>query len=79
MINKASKDKKEEIYLIPELNIRVSMAWLNLITYCQNSFPHGDITITIVNSQPMRLVSQKPVIRFDKHSTIPTSEIANEF
>lgn len=73
-----TKDK-EEIYLIPELNIRVSMAWLNLITYCQGSFPYGDITVRIVNCQPSHLVSQKPVIRFDKQNTIPAPDSTREF
>ncbi len=64
----ASKDKKEEIYIIPELDIRVSKAWLNFIVYCQSTFPHGEISIKIVNGQPTEMIDKKEKIRFDRES-----------
>jgi len=64
--------KEEEVlYLIPETNIMISQAWLNLITHCQDSFPYGDMTVRIVNAQPTELIDEKPKIRFDKKATIP--------
>ncbi len=58
--------KEVEDYLIPELNIRVSMSWLNLITFCQGSLPYGDISVKIVNGQPTELLDKKEKIRFDR-------------
>lgn len=68
MVKKTSKDKKEEIYIIPELDIRVSRAWLNFITYCQGSFPHGEISVRIVNGQPTELLDKKERTRFDRET-----------
>jgi len=64
---------EEKWYLVPDLEIRISESWINFIAYCQEKFPHGDITIRIVNAQPTDLLDQKPRVRFDKPSTIPTS------
>ena len=62
---------KTEGYLIPEIEIRVSPAWIRLIRYCQTEFPHGDLKIRIVNAQPTDLLEERRRIRFDKETTIP--------
>jgi len=72
-MTKQQKDKKEEElwYVIPELEVRVHQSWINLVQYCRDQIPYGDITIRIVNGQPTELISSNPKVRFDKQSTIP--------
>ncbi len=62
---------EEKLYLVPELEIRISQSWINLISYCQEKFPYGDLTVRIVNAQPTDLLESRPRVRFDKVSTIP--------
>ena len=62
-------------YFIPDLEIRITPAWIRFIRFCQVSFPHGDVTIRVVNAQPTDLLEKKPKIRFDKETTIPIEEI----
>jgi hypothetical protein len=66
------KAAEEKVYIVPEINIRVSESWINLIYWCQTQCPHGDIEIKIVNGLPTDLVSWKPRIRFDKSNSIPS-------
>lgn len=68
------KTKNEEMYLVPELNIRISMSWIRLIRFVQASLPHGQLCIKIVNCEPTDLVKEHTVerIRFDKEESIPT-------
>ena len=61
-------------YLIPEIEIRVSPAWIRLIRYCQVELPHGDLKIRIVNAQPTDLLEVKPKVRFDREMSIPDLE-----
>ena len=63
--------KNQEGYLIPEIEIRVTPAWIRLIRYCQTEFPHGDIKIRIVSAQPTELLEEKKKVRFDREATIP--------
>ena len=63
--------QEEQVYLIPELEIRVPVSWIRLVRYCQTEFPNGDLKIRIVNSQPTELLEEKKKVRFDKE-TIPT-------
>ena len=65
--------KDENWYLIPELEVRVHESWINLVQYCRDQIPFGDIKIRIVNGQPTELLEQKAKIRFDKQSSIPTN------
>lgn len=58
-------------YLIPELEIRISESWINLINWCQMQAPFSDVEVRIVNGQPTDLLACKPKVRFDKQPTIP--------
>lgn len=70
---KQVENGEEDVYIVPELNVRVSKAWINLVHYCQTKFPYGDLTIRLVNAQPTELLDKKPKIRFDKELTIPVT------
>ena len=52
-------------------DITVTEAWINFMRFCYQEFPHGEITIKIVNSQPMDVINYKPKINFGKKQTIP--------
>ena len=54
-------------------DITMTEAWLNFMRFCYEEFPHGEITIKIVNSQPMDVLSYKAKINFGKKQTIPKS------
>ena len=69
---------EEKWYLVPDIEIRIHESWINLVRYCQEQIPFGDIKIRIVNGQPTQLLEQKPTVRFDKRPTIP-SEMSNSF
>ena len=58
---------KETTYLVPEINITITSAWVNLITYCQANLPYGNLFIEINNGEPRRKVKEVPSIRFDKN------------
>ncbi len=63
--------KTEEItYLVPEVDITVSQAWVNLIQYSQENLPYGDLYIEINNGQPGKRIKEIPSIRFDKQPVI---------
>ena len=62
---------EEKFYVVPELEIRVHESWINLVSWCQNQMPFGDIKIRIVNGQPTELLEQRAKIRFDKNVSIP--------
>ena len=66
------KKDDEKMYLIPELNVKISEPWVNLISWCQTTCPHGTIELKIVNGLPTDLISWKPKIMFDKPSSIPS-------
>ena len=51
--------------------IHVTDAWIRFIRYCQQQFPHGELTIKMSAGEPTFLVSAKPVVRFDRPETIP--------
>ncbi len=65
------KNAEDKVYLIPELDVRVTEAWVNFINWCQQTAPYADIAIRIVNGQPTKLISCTPDIRFDKQASIP--------
>ncbi len=59
--------KKEELwYVVPEIEVRVHESWTNLIEYCKENLPYGDIKIQISNAQPTKRIKETPKIRFDK-------------
>jgi len=58
---------------LPEIEVRVSKAWIRMIRYCQTEAPHCDIEIRIVDAQPTVLLKVKKRVRFDKESTIPVN------
>lgn len=47
-------------------DIRVTVAWLRFIRYCQNWLPFGDIEIQIVNGEPKRRLGETSDVRFDR-------------
>jgi len=58
--------------MIPKTeDVKTTPAWKELIKFCADSFPHGELKIKIVNSQPMELLEMKRRIRFDKQATVP--------
>ena len=63
---------EEDVFIVPELNIRIVPAWVRLIRFCQQDLRHGQICVKIVNSQPTSLVEEftKRSIRFDKEESI---------
>lgn len=63
-------------YLIPELDLRVSVAWLRLISWCQRNVPHGQICYKIEKGEPTELVSEytKRKVRFDKDEVLPETD-----
>ena len=65
----------EKWYLVPDIEVRIHESWINLVRYCQEQIPFGDIKIRIVNGQPTELLESRPRVRFDKLPSIPTSEL----
>lgn len=63
--------KDEKVFVVPGTEIRVTIPWLNLIVFCQDEVPYGEVTVKIVNGQPTLLVRSQRDIRFDKDDTIP--------
>ena len=57
-----------------QVEINVTDAWIRFIRYCKIKIPHGEVTIRIVNGEPQKLVSATPNIRFDKQSTLPSTD-----
>jgi len=76
----STKDIKEKsndkTYLIPELNITVSVAWLRLITWCARNVPHGQVCYKIERGEPTELVSEhtKRKVRFDKDEVLSETD-----
>ena len=64
---------EDKWYLVPEIEVRVHESWINLVQYCRDQIPFGDIKIRIVNGQPTDLLESKPRVRFDKQPSIPTN------
>lgn len=58
----------EELYLVPELNVKISLAWIKLVEYCQENLRFGTLKIEINNGQPGKKLKEIPSIRFDKPS-----------
>lgn len=61
----------EETYLVPELELTITQAWITLIAYCQENLPYGDLFVEINNGQPGKKVKEVPNIRFDKPTPSP--------
>jgi len=58
---------KEEIwYVVPEIEIRVHSSWIELVKYCQDKLPYGEMTIKINNALPGERLKETPNIRFDR-------------
>ena len=62
---------EEKWYLVPDIEIRIPESWINVVRYCQEQIPFGDIKIRIVNGAPTELLESKPKIRFDQELSIP--------
>ena len=79
MKNQDQEEIKE--FVIPELEIRVTPAWIRLIRFTQLNIPHGQLCVKIVNAQPTDLVPEytKQRIRFDKEESIPADFEATKF
>jgi len=61
------KSESEEVtYLVPEIDLTVTQAWITLISYCQENLPYGDLFIEVNNGQPGKRVKEVPSVRFDK-------------
>ena len=54
------------------VEIHITDAWMRFIRYCQQQFPHGELSVKIVAGEPTFLMSAKPVVRFDRPETIPS-------
>ena len=63
----------DRMWLVPELEIRISESWIRLIRYCQTSLPNGQLCFKVGNAEPGRLVWEhtKKDIRFDKNQDLP--------
>ena len=59
---------KEELYLIPELDVRVSRTWINYIQWVRENVSDGQICAKTVGGEPVKLVDELTFreIRFDK-------------
>ena len=66
-----SSKPEEKWYLVPEVEVRVHESWINLVVYCRDQMPFGDIKIKIVDGRPTTLLEQRPSIRFDKVQSVP--------
>ena len=66
-----TRKEEEKVYLIPELDVRITEPWVNLINWCQTNAPYADIEVRLVNGQPTELIQCKPKIRFDKQKSLP--------
>ena len=69
----------DKTYLIPELDLRVSVAWLRLISWCQRNVPHGQVCYRMEKGEPTELVPQytRRKVRFDKDedfTSVPDSD-----
>ena len=62
---------EERWYIVPEIEVRVHESWINLIKYCQENIPYGDLKIEVNNGQPSRRLKETPSIRFDKQPSTP--------
>ena len=69
------KTKTVDSYLIPELEIRISRAWLRHIKWVQENVPQGQVCYKTDQGEPTELVPEhtKRRIRFDKEGGIPES------
>ena len=66
--------KKEEFwYVVPEIEVRVHESWINLIKWCQENLPYGELKIQIANSQPTKRLKEIPSIRFDKQAPVKSN------
>ena len=61
---------EDETFLVPDLEVKISKAWVNLVTYCQGRLPYGELHVEIANSQPGKIVKEVPSVRFDS-ATVP--------
>lgn len=57
---------EEQWYIVPELEVRVHQSWVELIKYCKDTLPYGDIRLQISNALPTKRLKETPSIRFDK-------------
>lgn len=63
-----AKNDEELWYVVPELEVKIHQSWINLIQYCQDNLPFGDLRVEISNGQPGKRLKETPSIRFDKQS-----------
>jgi len=71
MKNQDQEEIKE--FVIPELEIRVTPAWIRLIRFVQLNIHTGKLGVRIANFQPTELDDDytKKKVRFDKEESIP--------
>jgi len=64
-----TKSKKDEV-LVPEIEVRISEAWISFIQWCKTNIPNGQVCFRINNGEPGELNNDytKLRIRFDKKS-----------
>ena len=60
----------EQWYIVPELEVRIHQSWVDMINYCKDNLPYGDIKIQIANAMPTKRLKETPKIRFDKQSSV---------
>ena len=62
---------EEKWYLVPEIEVRIPESWINVVRYCQEQLPFGDIKIRIVNGAPTELLESRARVRFDRSTITP--------
>jgi len=66
----AQTRQEDRVWVVPELEVRVSESWIRFVRWCQTEMPYGRVTVQIVNAQPTRMVDHKPDVRFDKEQPV---------
>lgn len=69
MTTKILEDKD---FLVPEIEVRISESWINLIQWCKLNIPHGQVCVELNNGEPGNLIHDhtKVKINFGRKSTI---------
>lgn len=74
MKTKSTSAAEQKESLAPELEIRVTPAWIRLIRFVQLNLHTGQLGVKIANFQPTELDEKytRRKVRFDKEESIPT-------
>ena len=53
----------------------ITVAWANFVSFVKTQCPHGEISVTVTNGEPNKLLNVNRDIRFGKIDTIPKLEM----